>query len=127
MRAIEALIRAVNEGNFGEAASAFTDSAVIVEDIPPYRWSGPDAPARWLAAMGANAAHLGVTSVTMTILEPARLESDDKHAYALVPGRLSLAMNDGELSAEGVLVATLKLREGRWLIDSLAWGGQTPA
>jgi SnoaL-like domain len=125
--AIDALVRAVNEGHFGETASAFTDEPVIVEDIPPYRWSGPDAPARWLAAMGANAAHLGVTSVTMQTGKPTRLEIDNGHAYAVVPGTLHLSMSNGEVSAEGVLVVTLQLRRGCWLISSLAWGGHTPA
>ena len=122
--AIRALVRAVNEGDFGEAVSAFTDDAAIVEDIPPYRWTGPDAPPRWLAAMGANAAHLGVRHVTMQVGEPMRLEADDTHAYAVIPGELALSMSDAELSAEGVLVVTLQSRSGRWLIDSLTWGGR---
>jgi ketosteroid isomerase-like protein len=120
---IQALVKAVNEGDFGDAVSAFTDDAVIVEDIPPYRWTGSDAPARWLSAMGANAAHLGVTSVRMRIGQPTRLEADDTHAYTVVPGELALSMSDADLSADGVLVVTLQSRSGRWLIDSLTWGG----
>ena len=73
LRAIEALVRTVNEGDFTTATRAFVEDATIVEDIAPYRWAGPDAPARWLAAMAANAALLGVTGVTLELAGEARV------------------------------------------------------
>ena len=63
----------------------------------------------------------------MQIGEHSRLETDGNHAYALVPGALRLSMSEGELSAEGMLVVSLKWLAGRWLVDSLTWGGLTPA
>jgi hypothetical protein len=72
---ILAFIDEVNRGDAAAALARFTDDVCIVEDLAPYRMSGPDAGQRWLSAMGANAQRLGVTAVVLHPGQPRRIEA----------------------------------------------------
>jgi ketosteroid isomerase-like protein len=124
--AIRTMVGAVNEGDLQAALEAFADSAVIIEDIPPYRWDGAGAVMAWLKAMGANAQRLGATEVAMELMASARTEVDGNRAYSVHSGRLSLGAGDSKLTADGQLTFTLINSNGAWLIDSLVWSGSQP-
>jgi ketosteroid isomerase-like protein len=124
---IDALVMAVNSGDFATALTSFTEAPVIIEDLPPYRWSGSSAPSEWLNAMGTNAASLGVTSVVMETQEPSRVELQGDRAYIIVPGHLRLETGGPPLTADGMLTFTLEKAESRWLIDTLVWSGPRPS
>lgn len=124
---VRGLVDAVNQGEFATALSAFSEAAVIVEDIPPFRWEGADAASEWIAAMGANAVRMNVGSVLMRLERATRIEVAGGSAYAVFPGQLRLRSGEAQLSADGILTLTLRAVEGRWLIDTLAWGGPEAA
>jgi hypothetical protein len=125
--AVSAMVDAVNRGDFAAALAAFAEAPVIVEDIAPFRWQGPGSASAWLAAIGANAARLEARSIEMTLGEATRIDEDSGAAYALFPGRLSLATAKGDLFSEGSLTLTLTEEDGRWLIATLVWSGPEPA
>lgn len=126
-QAITAMVDAVNRSDFGRAAAAFTAEPTIIEDIAPFRWHGPDAPSAWLAAMGDNAARLGVQSIAMDLGQPVNIVTSDNAAYAVFPGHLILATTqDGELRSRGTLTFVLAQRDNSWLIDTLVWSGPEP-
>ena len=121
--AVTALVDAVNRGDFDAAIGAFSDGAVIVEDLAPYRWTGRSAPSSWLAAMGENAGKLGISSVVMEAGQPSRTEIEGDRAYLIVPGLLRYVTAGGQLRADGTITFTLVNRSGTWLIDTLVWSG----
>lgn len=125
--AVLAMVDAVNRGDLATAVAAFTEAPVIVEDIAPYIWRGPEAPSDWLSAMGANAARLNVQSVLLALDQPTRIEVDADAAYAVFPGDLSLAAVGRDLVARGLLTLTLQNEGDRWRISSLVWSGPEPA
>jgi len=100
--AVLGMVNAVNRVDFATAVGAFTDSAVIIEDIPQYIWRGADAPADWLSAMGANAARLNAQSVLMTFGQPTRVEVNEEAAYAVFPGQLRLVAREANLVAQRI-------------------------
>lgn len=121
------MVDAVNNGEFGEAISAFGASPTIIEDIAPFRWQGPDAASSWLAAMGANAAKLKARAIIMKLGEPLHINVSGATAYAVFPGTLSMVTATGDLLSNGTLTFTLGRGDGRWLIDALVWSGPEPA
>jgi hypothetical protein len=125
--AITAMVDAVNRGEFGRAAAAFTAEPIIVEDIAPFRWHGPNAPSAWLAAMGDNASRLGVQSIVMDLGSAVNIVTSDNAAYAAFPGHLILVRKDGELRSSGILTFVLAQRDNSWLIDTLVWSGPEPS
>ena len=126
IRAVSNMVDAVNHGDFTSAGNAFTQTAVIIEDIPPFRWQGRDAVSHWLSAMGSNAATLGISSVAMSLGEETRLELDGREAYAVFAGQLCLKGASVYLVADGTLTFTLRAQNERWLIDTLVWSGPEP-
>ena len=61
--AVSTMVDAVNRGDFDQAVSSFCSEPLIVEDLPPFRWSGSTAVEDWLTAMGANAATLNASKI----------------------------------------------------------------
>lgn len=126
LHSVERFVDAVNNGDVSDALGHFAPDAVIVEDLPPYRWQGPDAGSEWLVAMRENAQAAGLTSIVMR-LEPAiRVEVDADDAYAVFAGHLKYRGNAVELQSRGCLTFTLRKAGAKWLIRSLVWGGPAP-
>jgi ketosteroid isomerase-like protein len=124
---INRFVNAVNEGDLAAALERFTPDATIVEDIPPYRWQGPQAGSQWMAAMGENAARSGIASIAMQLGEATRVEVDADNAYAVYSAVLTLSGDNGlRLQSGGCLTFTLQRAETGWLINALAWGGPAP-
>ena len=121
-----AFIEDVNGGNVPAALARLTDDVCIVEDLAPYRWTGPEAGGQWLAAMGANAARLGVTVIAMTPGEPQRTEVDGEHGYCIVPGRVTLRGPDVHLAEEGLITFAMRAEAGVWKISAVTWTGARP-
>ena len=124
--AIAAMVDAVNKGEFAVASAHFASEVVIVEDLAPFRWQGPDAVSHWLAAMGANAARLDLRAITMTLVRTVRMMIENDRAYAVCLGELEYTTASGKLTALGHLTFTLAKR-GRWLIETLVWSGPETA
>jgi ketosteroid isomerase-like protein len=113
----------VNAGDQQAAIAHFTADASITEDVPPYRWHGPEAGAQWLLAMWENGQRAGLANIAMTLGAPTRVEVSGDHAYLVVPGALTFEMGGQPRRDDGALTFALQKSEGVWLIGSLAWAG----
>jgi len=114
---------AVNAGNHQAAVAHFTPDASITEDVPPYRWQGPEAGAQWLLAMWENGQRAGLADIAMTLGAPTRVEVSGDHAYVVLPGALTFEVGGQPRRDDGVLTFALQKSGGAWLIGSLAWAG----
>ena len=120
---VRAFIDDVNLGNMPAALARLTRDVCIVEDIAPFRWTGPEAGSQWLAAMAANAERLGVTAIAMMPGEPRRVEVDGDRGYCIIPGRVTLQGPEVALAEEGLITFAMRLEGGRWKIAALTWTG----
>jgi ketosteroid isomerase-like protein len=123
VHSVERFVDAVNNGDAPAALNHFAPDAVIIEDLPPYRWQGPDAGSAWLLAMRENAEAAGLTSIVMRLERAIRMEVDADDAYAVFAGHLKYRGHAVELQSRGCLTFTLRKTGDRWLIRSLVWGG----
>ena len=123
---IRAFIDEVNAGNVSGALARLTNDVCIVEDFPPFRWTGADAGGEWLAAMAANAQRLGMTTITMVPGEPRRIEVNTEHGYCVIPGQVKLEGPDSNLDEDGLITFAMRLENGRWRISALTWTGDPP-
>ena len=119
-------VEEVNSGKIQAALARFSDNAAIIEDIPPFKWQGPDAGSQWLSAMVANAERLGVTSVAMELGDARRIEMDGQSAYAIFAGTVQLKRTCGSLQERGLLTFTFDGSRQGWLITGLTWTGERP-
>ena len=124
---ILAFIDEVNRGDAAAALARFTDDVCIVEDLAPYRMSGPGAGQKWLSAMGANAQKLGVTAVVLHPGQPRRIEADEATGYCVLPGELTLDGPNAKLNAAGELTMAARRENGAWRFCAMTWAGDQPA
>lgn len=124
---ILAFIDEVNRGDAAAALARFTDDVCIVEDLSPFRMTGPDAGQRWLTAMGGNAQKLGVTAVVLHPGPPRRIEADDQYGYCILPGELALDGPNAKLHAHGELTMAARREHGVWKFCAMTWAGDEPA
>jgi ketosteroid isomerase-like protein len=124
MNAISIFTDAVNRGDVPAAVSLFTEAPSITEDGPPFHWTGSGAGAAWIASMGANADARGVSTINMRLSPATRVEAAGDRAYAIVPGVLTYAFNDGHSErADGLLTFALQRIGADWKIETLTWTG----
>lgn len=123
LHSVARFVDAVNNADVPAALGHFAPDAVIVEDLPPYRWQGPDAGSAWLFAMRENAEAAGLTSIVMRLEQAIRVEVDADDAYAVFAGHLKYRGHAVELQSRGCLIFTLRKAGAGWLIRSLIWGG----
>lgn len=127
MTSIRAFTDSVNHGDMAAALGYFTANPSIIEDLAPYRFTGPQAGTSWINAMGANAQAHGFTGIDMKLSSATRIEVTADRAYAIVPGVLTFTMKDGGTKrAAGTLTFALQQVDRAWKIDAMTWTGVPP-
>ena len=117
LNAVRGLVEAINEGHNSAGLSVLTDDVVIIDDIPPFRWSGHEGAELWLRRLAMTRKRLNA-SVT---LEDADVRVAQERAYVIAPGQLEGSSAQGRFQLGGLLSSTLVERDGKWLVDSLVW------
>jgi hypothetical protein len=118
---IDSHVRGFNTGDDDLFLSVFGDTAIIIDGIAPFRWLNPDAPAHWLMDAAKWRAGLGVTREHLAYrVDFCSVEGS--FAYAVLSGTLTVSLKDQSMVRTGTLAYTFANRDGRWKIESQAWG-----
>lgn len=99
----------------------FSDTAIIIDGIAPYRWLNPNAPAKWLADVEKWHKDFDVTSERLTY-ELRFWNVEGQYAYAVISGSLSITLKGQTIVRTGNLAYTFSKYDGEWKIDAQAWG-----
>ncbi|MBV8170345.1 MAG: hypothetical protein JO219_00245 [Candidatus Eremiobacteraeota bacterium] len=118
---IENHINGFNSQNNELFVSVFSDTAIIIDGIAPYRWLNPNAPANWLADVEKWRADLGVTYEHLSY-EMGFWNIEGAYAYAVISGTLSVTIKGQTVARTGTLAYTFSKHADKWKIDSQAWG-----
>ena len=100
--------------------SVFSDTAIVIDGIAPYRWLNPNAPANWLADVEKWHEKFGVTSENLAY-ELGIWAVEGTSAYAVVSGTLTVGLNGQTMTREGLMTYTFTNYDGVWKVDSQAW------
>src|SRR5215831_6385594 len=108
---IEALIDTVLGGfNHKDSAlytSAFSGDAVVIDGIAPYRWSGPNAPARWFSDAEKWVHDFGVESETIAYDTITHAAVVGNHAYVVLSATISFRLKSSPSGIRpGILTLT---------------------
>ena len=124
---IRALIDAVLGGfNSKDAVlynSAFGADAVVIDGIAPYRWTGPNAQARWFSDAEKWVHDFGVESENVVCDRIVHASVVGMHAYVVLAATLHFSLNSGESGSKpGILTFTFAKQGDKWKVESQAWG-----
>jgi hypothetical protein len=99
-------------------------SLVILDDLPPFHFRGPNAPSDWGNAFGAKAEEDEITEPEMKLLDATYVNVRGNHAYAVVPAIYSFKERNEPIQPDCIITAVLEKTNGNWRIASWVWTRQ---
>ena len=118
---IDSHVKSFNAQDDDLFLSVFSDTAIIIDGIAPYRWLNPNAPANWLADVAKWRVDFGVTYEQLSY-EMGFWNVEGTSAYAVVAGTLTITAKGQSIVRTGTLAYTFAPRNGVWKIEAQAWG-----
>lgn len=118
---IDQHIEGFNTQNSEVFHRVFSDTAIIIDGISPYRWLNPNAPDKWLADVEKWRQDLGVTHEHLSY-EMGFWNVEGPYAYAVIDGTLSVTIKGQTAARKGTLAYTFSKDDSGWKIDAQAWG-----
>lgn len=124
---IKALIDAVLDGfNRKDSVlynSAFGGDAVVIDGIAPYRWTGPNAQARWFSDAEKWVHDFGVESENLVCDKIVHSAVVGTHSYVVLSATLFFTLKGGQSGSKpGVLTFTFAKHGDKWKVESQVWG-----
>ena len=122
MTPVHQFVNGFNKGDAKTALAACADQASIIDDFPPYRWSGAAACSDWAQAYDAWAKQHGVTDGVVTLGRARGIEVVGDQACVVVPADFTYKQNGKPMKETGA-TWTLVLHKGAsgWLISAWTW------
>ena len=103
--------------------SAFGGDAVVVDGIAPYRWTGPNAQARWFSDAEKWVDDYGVESETISSNGIFYAAVTGPHAYVVLSATLAFSLKGGQSgNRHGILTFTFAKQGNEWKVESQVWG-----
>ncbi|WP_164155539.1 nuclear transport factor 2 family protein [Sandarakinorhabdus rubra] len=121
--AIDAFAAAFAKGDLATAKATHTANPVIIDEPPPYMWSGRDAFDTWLADLGKDSKAAGRTQEKLTIGNTLRAETSGSAAYVITTATYSFTQNGKAMAEPGRMTFVLQKQAAGWKIASWTWAG----
>jgi ketosteroid isomerase-like protein len=118
---IENHVKGFNAQDLALFHSVFSDTAIIIDGVAPYRWLNPNAPDKWLADCAIWRKGLEVTHEHLDY-EMGFWTVEGQYAYAVILGELSVTLKGQTVVRKGTLAYTFSKHGDEWKIDAQAWG-----
>jgi ketosteroid isomerase-like protein len=78
-----------NKGGTQSSLALCADQAIIIDDFPPYQWSGSGACAKWLNDFHAFTKQIQLTDLVATLGEVRHVYVTADRAYVVVPATVT--------------------------------------
>lgn len=124
--ALHQFIDNFNKGDVKAAEAAHASDAVIIDEMPPHVWRGPNAFQAWTTSLGEAAKAAGDTEQKVTLGAPIRTEINGDKAYAVVPATLTYKEKGKPMTERAQMVATMRKDGPAWKLTGWAWAGTVP-
>jgi hypothetical protein len=121
MATVNGVIAAADADNAGQVNSYFASSSTVVDDFPPFSWSGAGAGARWWTASDKDAAKHGIANIRATLQPVSRFAVVGSDAYVIAPLTIAFTVKGKPAHSNGLWTLTLHQTGGSWKITSATW------
>lgn len=120
---VDSVLGAFNNKNSKLFSDSFGGEVAIIDGFAPFRWTGPNAQARWWAEAERWAEELGVASEHISVEKTLHCQVVGSRAYAVLSATLTIGLKKGEsIIRPGILIYTLIKLGGEWKAESQTWG-----
>ena len=126
MRVVSAAIVAAKALNPSAFAGLYAPNAIVVDEGPPFTWTGATAGTTWMTGVKAAFEHIKMTHFTSIATKPIANNVSCTGAYVVVPMTLDGDFGHTHFHEAGTFTFTLRATAGTWLITSQVWTRLTP-
>lgn len=113
-----------NSGDTKSANAALvTGDMLIVDEVAPFSWSGPNASQQWAADLDKHESSLGITDGKVKYSAPTRSVVEGDTAYVIVPTAYLFNQHGKPMSEEAQMTFVLHKQNGAWKIAGWVWTG----
>jgi len=122
MATVNQFIDGFNKGDTKTALAACASPVAIIDEFPPYVWSGPTACADWASDYDAASKKDKVTHQVVKLAKPKHVDVSGDRGYVVVPANYTY-QQDGKPMAENGSLLTVALQKGPdgWRITAWTW------
>jgi hypothetical protein len=121
MVAIHRFVEAFNADDVALIQAACAGETSVIDDFPPYQWTGHEATTKWYRDMAGMAAQYAMSEWSVTSDEPRHVMVSDRLAYVVVPVAARWLEDGTPADRTGYLTAALREIAGEWRISAFAW------
>jgi hypothetical protein len=125
MAPIQTFIDTFNKGDMAGAAATHGAGVdlVIVDEVAPFLWRGPEAFQTWAADLDRDAQKRGITKQQVSVGPATRVEVNGDNAYVIVPSVYSFMQGGAAMRETAHMTFALKKGATGWLIHGWTWTG----
>jgi hypothetical protein len=121
---LQANVNALAKQDAAAFAVTYAPNPSMIDDNPPYAWSGKNAVTHYFNDVVDFAKKGGFTDATVTVTDVTHATQHGKRIYAVFP--LDISYKDSKTNTSVKLQATetvvfQKSQTGKWLIKSSSW------
>ena len=125
MAPVHQFVDGFNKGDINSALATCADQVSVIDEFPPYQWSGPGACSTWAQAYDADSKKNGVTDGQVTLGKPRHIDITADRAYVVVPANYTWKQNGKPMKEVGsTLTVALQKTASGWRITSWSWSKQ---
>lgn len=124
MAPVKGAVEAINADRPSALDSYFTPDAVVVDNVRPFRWTGPGAAKQWLIALDGFKQIARIKQMSATTGHPGQIVWDHDRAYVVVPISIDSQMAGEPHHSTGLWALTLTETAGSWKITSASWAAK---
>jgi hypothetical protein len=119
LAAVDSAIAAINAGSVADAKAAYTDApAAIIDDFPPFLWSGKNAVEDYSRDLKAVLTKYGITDWRFQRHQPRYILATEDRAWLVVPTSFPFLLGGKTQSVSADWVFVLAKIDGKWRVDS---------
>lgn len=127
MAPIRLFVDSFNTGDLKAAAAALSPAGlVIIDDVSPHVWAGPNALETWSKALAASDQTEGNTDGAVTIGKPTRAVISGDRGYVVLPAVYTFKQKGVAMREVAQMVYALQKGTSGWQISAWTWAGTTP-
>ena len=118
---VRRMMDAFNKGDIAAVKTAHVPSPTIVDNVPPFAWSGPDAFDHWVADLGKAEAADGTTGSTVTFAPVVDEVVSGDRAYIVTRSIYAFKRKGRRMREIGYTRFVLAKLGAEWKVASWNW------
>jgi ketosteroid isomerase-like protein len=115
-----------NKGDVATAIATCAAQTSIIDEFPPFQWSGAGACGKWANDWDADAKKKGITAGAVTLGAPRHNVVEGDRAYLVIPATYEVTQKGKQVKQTGAVMAvTLRKGAAGWKITAWSWSTGT--